>query len=370
MKFELIPWPAQRKIPVPSWRPPSDIRVISADDHNMEAEHLWEDRLPLEFKDRAPRHWRDKDGFWQMQVKDRSLVVPGVNQEISEGCEGFVDRTARLRGMDAEGVDASILFHGRLQSLNFLIGTEPDLYRACIDVYNEWLAEYTAPFKERLIGVAVLPTFLEPKATRTYLDKIKSLGFKAMQMPSYPKGIRYNSMGMEPLWEAIEESGIPLSFHVGAILEFSGNGAMGANVSRNMAPFRPLLGQLMFAGVFERHPKLNVVFTEGGAGWVPHTLFDMDKIARYYYTELNPKLEELPSFYWKRQCYATFMDDLVAIECIDRIGADNIMWSLDFPHAEGVHGYAGQVAKSIYDALGHERAKKVLGGTAARLWGI
>jgi len=64
------------------------------------------------------------------------------------------------------------------------------------------------------------------------------------------------------------------------------------------------------------------------------------------------------------------MDDAVAIECIDRIGADNIMWSLDFPHAEGVHGYAGQVAKSIYDALGHERAKKVLGGTAARLWGI
>ena len=216
----------------------------------------------------------------------------------------------------------------------------------------------------------MLPTFHEPEASRDYLQKLKQLGYKALQMPSYPRGIRYNSMSMEPLWTALEESGIPLSFHVGAIIEFSGHGSLGANLTRNLAPFRPLLGQLMFSGVFERHPDLKVVFTEGGAGWVAHTLFDMDKICREYYSELRPKLAYLPSFYWHRQCYATFMDDPVALDSIDRIGADNIMWSLDFPHAEGVHGYAGEIAKEIYERLGHERAKKVLGGNAAKLWKI
>jgi len=73
---------------------------------------------------------------------------------------------------------------------------------------------------------------------------------------------------------------------------------------------------------------------------------------RSYYSDLSPKLAEPPSFYWKRQCYATFMYDPVAIDQVDRIGADNMLWSTDYPHAEGVTGYAGQVAKSIYEQVG------------------
>ena len=34
---------------------------------------------------------------------------------------------------------------------------------------------------------------------------------------SYPKGVRYNSRELDPVWEAVVESGIPLSFHVTAI---------------------------------------------------------------------------------------------------------------------------------------------------------
>jgi predicted TIM-barrel fold metal-dependent hydrolase len=64
------------------------------------------------------------------------------------------------------------------------------------------------------------------------------------------------------------------------------------------------------------------------------------------------------------------MDDPIAMELIDRIGADTVMWSLDFPHPEGVHGFAGATARSIYDTLGHEKARKVLGGTAAGLYNL
>lgn len=366
--WELIPNPVDRKVPSPSWRPPADVRMISADDHNMEAENLWEERLPAKYRDRAPKHYRDADGVWHMEIDGRSLDVPGGLSSISESHPGFTDVKERLKLMDAEGVDATILFHGRLQSLNAI--QDKELWAACIDVYNEWLAEYCKVAPKRLIGVPVLPTFYKPEQSRDYVQKLKGLGFKAMQMPSYPKGVRYNSMSMEPVWSAIEEAGIPLSFHVGAILEFAGNGSMGANLTRNLSPFRPLLGQLMFAGIFERHPALKVVFTEGGAGWVAQTLWDMDMISREYYAGLNPKLAQLPSYYWRRQCYATFMSDPVALRCIDMIGEDNIMWSLDFPHAEGCHGYAGSVAREIYETIGHDKAKKVLGGNAAKVWGI
>jgi predicted TIM-barrel fold metal-dependent hydrolase len=368
--FDLIPIPIERKAPQGGWRPPSDIRIISADDHNLEMDHLFEERLPARFQDRAPKFWRDKEtGLVHMEYKGRAYDPPGVGT-IGHECPGFWDPDARLRAMDSEGVQASVLYHGQLQALNGIIGEDPELYVACMDVYNEWLAEYTRPHGERLIGVALLPSFLKPETARDQMQKIKQLGYRAVQMPSYPKGVRYNSREMEPVWSAVVEAGIPLSFHVTAYQEFFGYGSLGANLSRNLSPFRPLLGQLMFSGVFERHPDLKVVFAEGGAAWVADALYSMDRICRAYYTVLKPQLPHLPSFYWKRQCFATFMDDPIAMQLIDRIGEDNVMWSLDYPHPEGVFGFAGEIAKGIYDTVGHEKARKVLGGTAARLYGI
>ncbi|TAK99489.1 MAG: amidohydrolase [Rhodospirillaceae bacterium] len=370
IEFDLIPVPAQRTVPADSWRPPADIRMISADDHNLEMDHLYEERLPAKFKDRAPKFYRDKNtGLVVMEYKGRSFAPPGIGT-IGHECPGFWDIGERLRAMDSEGIAASVLYHGQLQSLNAIIGEDPELYTACADAYNEWLIEYTRPAAKRLMGVAMLPAFLNPATAHDQMQKLKQLGYRAVMMPSYPKGIRYNSREMDPVWSAIEESGIPLSFHVTAFQEFFGYGSLGANLTRNLSPFRPLLGQLTFSGVFDRHPNLKVVFAEGGATWVADALVSMDFVFRSYYSILRPQLPQMPSYYWKKQCFATFMNDPIGMEMIDRIGADNVMWSLDYPHPESVYGYAGSVAKSIYDTIGHEKAKKVLGGNAARLYGL
>jgi predicted TIM-barrel fold metal-dependent hydrolase len=361
----LIPVPVQRKAPADSWTPPAGIRLISADDHNEEIENLWEDRLPAKWKDKAPRLWKDETGL-HFEAEGRSLMLTSPVEDLLAEVDGFWDLDERLRVMKSENIEGSLLFHGRVQALNGL--QDKELYWACIDVYNEWLAEHLAPHANKLAGVAVLPAFLRPEAAHDYMQKLKQLGYRAVQMPASPRGIRYNSRQMDPLWKAIEDSGIPLSFHVGAYLEFSGYGSMGANIARNLSPFRPLLGQLMFSGVFERFPKLKVVFTEGGASWAAIAIEEMDFICRTYHSILSPKLANLPSFYWKRQCFATFMTDPIALELVDRIGADNMLWSTDFPHSEGVFGYAGEIAKSIYDKVGHEKASKILGGNAARLW--
>ena len=77
-EYDLIPIPIQRKVPVDTWRPPADIRMISADDHNLEMDHLWEERLPAKFKDRAPKFWRDKEtGLFHMEYKGRDYAPPG-----------------------------------------------------------------------------------------------------------------------------------------------------------------------------------------------------------------------------------------------------------------------------------------------------
>ncbi len=368
--FNLIPVPLERKVPADTWQPPADIRMISADDHNLEMDHLWEERLPAKFKDRAPKFFRNKEtGMIEMWIGGKDFAPPGIGS-IGHACPGFWDQKERLKAMDSEHIQGSILYHGQLQALNGIIGSDPELYFACCEVYNEWLSEYLKPNEKRLKGVAMLPSFLKPDTAKDQMKKIKALGFKAVMMPSYPRGIRYNSKDLDPVFTAVEESGIPLSFHVTAFQEFGGTGSLGANVTRNMSPFRPLLAQLTFSGVLERHPNLTVVFAEGGISWVADTLVSMDMVFRSYYTILRPQLKHLPSHYWKNQCLATFMDDPIGIELMDRIGADNTMWSLDYPHPESVYGFAGQVAKSIYDKVGHDKAKKILGGNAIRLYGF
>jgi len=64
------------------------------------------------------------------------------------------------------------------------------------------------------------------------------------------------------------------------------------------------------------------------------------------------------------------MDDPVALDLLDWIGVDKLMWSVDYPHPEGVFGESMQIAKQIYDKAGEESFKKIVGGTAAKLWGI
>jgi len=368
--FDLIPIPIEREVPVDHWTPPADIRIISADDHNLEMDNLFVERLPSHLRERAPRQWRDpetRELF--MYVGEESFAPPGIST-IGQECEGFWDMDARLRAMDAEGVTASVIYHGQLMALNRIIGQDNELYTACMHVYNDWLAEYLSPAGDRLVGVAVLPSFLQPETTREEISRIHDLGFRAMQIPSYPRGIRYNSREYDPMWEAITDSGIPLSFHVTATQEFFGYGSLGANLNRNLAPFRPLLGQLIMSGVLERHPGLRLVFAEGGATWVADAIAGMDRIFRAYYTILKPQLKEMPSHYWYRQCHATFMDDPVALKLVDEIGAENIMWSLDYPHPEGVHGMVGPVSKQIYETIGHDKAKLILGGNAARVYRI
>jgi predicted TIM-barrel fold metal-dependent hydrolase len=367
--IKVVPYPADRPVEDGGWRPPAGTKIISVDDHGMEEEHLWENRLKGADRARAPKIWRDEENRFHVEVDGMSYDVPGLDSLSSEGRPGMWDRDARLADMDAEGVDAAMIFHAKSMSLVRL--EDKAFFTRCMDVYNEWLAEYCAVAPNRLVGVGILPTIYNPDASRDYMQKLQGMGLKAIEIPSAPKNVPYNSSKMEPLWSAIEESGIPVMFHIGAYLEFRGAGATGANLTKNLGPYRPLWSLLAFSGILERHPGLKVVFCEGGFGWVPWTLQDADRVYQVYESAMKPKLAHLPSYYFRRQCYSAIMEDDFGLKVAGEYGlTDNLLYSTDYPHAEGVFGSVRQEVKKIFDALGPENGAKVVGGTAAKLWNI
>jgi len=342
--------------------------VISADDHLIEPTDLWADRVPAKYRDLAPRMWRDHEGVAHIEVDGRLFDVPGFNPFLVEGRAGFMDMELRLKDMDAEGIDAAIVFPQK--ALAIMSMEDKDLLFTCCDVYNEWLAEWCSAAPDRLFGVAILPVHFKPERTAHYLDKVKALGHKAIELPSQPRGVFYNSKAMEPMWDAIEASGLPLSFHIGEFPNWKGAGALGTFLMSSFQPFRPLWSLLAFSGILERHPGLRIVFTEGGASWVPQALRDADMVWRNFGTELRPKLAEPPSSYWHRQCYATFIDEPLALGLIDEIGHDKLLWSIDYPHPESAVGGSVAIMQSIFEQLDQPTAQAVVGGNAAQLWGI
>ena len=116
-----------------------------------------------------------------------------------------------------------------------------------------------------------------------------------------------------PLWDAVAEvKGIRPPSTSTAI--DCAAGLASTFVLTQMQGFRHIWGQLTFGGVFDRFPKLTVVFVEGGISWVASMIHDA--IYNSFPTAMNPKLAHAPSWYWFNHCYATFMTDPAGLELL------------------------------------------------------
>ncbi|MFN0146620.1 MAG: amidohydrolase family protein, partial [Dehalococcoidia bacterium] len=284
-----------------------------------------------------------------------------------EGREGMRDVNVRLEEITAEGVDKELIFPQRTLSLVAL--QDLALRDACMRAYNEWLADYCKAAPTRLYGVGIL-NWWEPEKAKDNIQELRGLDYRAIEIPSLPPGVFYNARAMEPLWDAIEESGYPLSFHIGENATTRGAGALGTFQMQSFQGFRRLFGLLAFSGILERHPKLQVVFTEGGIHWVAAALFDADRIYRDFETEMHPKLANLPSYYWWQNCYATFQEDPTGLKLINDFGVEKAIWASDYPHPESTVGYSAAVIRAIFDAVGDDAGRQIVGGNALRLWDL
>ena len=146
--------------------------VIDADGHILEPLDLWDRYIDPDFRERRPRFVIDENGKERLSVEGKLLGNPrgigslgsvGVRQGIvkantlkyAEGRPGGFDPHARIVDMDADGIDAAFLY----PSLGLFAGAveDPALAAAMCRAYNRWLADYCAPYPERLFGVAMLP---------------------------------------------------------------------------------------------------------------------------------------------------------------------------------------------------------------------
>ena len=138
---------------------------------------------------------------------------------------------------------------------------------------------------------------------------------------------------------------MPVAVHIGSFLRANPNhkwrspddlrylGDTGA--SKSGGHTLPVACDLLFSGMFERFPDLNVVLVESNIGWIPTLLEQCDDMfLRYrWFTGAVEKMSRMPSEIFARNFWATFMIDTIGLELRHHLNLDHVMWSTDYPHS-------------------------------------
>ena len=186
-----------------------------------------------------------------------------------------------IKDMAVDGVDAEVLFP-TVGFMMYNVVPDSDLLSSLFRGYNDWLTEFCKVYPNQLKGIALLNVD-DPKSAVKELERSVKLGLAGGMIPAYPpEGSRYKSPEYEPLWAAAQDLGVPLHLHVatyrpGVGQELQEIDTTSEAFSTNQDHWvRMSLADVIFSGVFERYPKLQMGAVEFEVSWVPHFLERMD----------------------------------------------------------------------------------------------
>lgn len=339
----------------------TDVQPISVDDHVVEPAHVFVDHIEPKFRDRAPRiveqdgaqGWLWEDRFYPLSFQGNANTRIFREGESGRGDDLYARRYedmipavydihARVAAMDEDGVWAELLFptFPRFGGTRFLDAEDTELALAIVRAWNDWmLDEWCATYPERFIPQTLVPLW-DVAAAVVEIERCAEKGSRAvlftenphpLGLPSFPTG------HWQPLFEACNATGLPLSMHIGTssgLMTPSPESTPSVGIALCGVNSMSALGDLIYSGAFEGLPNLRVALSEGGAGWVPYVLERLD------YTWERSRYEglrntERPSEVFARHLWVCIISDEYAIRNRDLIGVDKLMWEADFPHNDG-----------------------------------
>ena len=355
-------------------------RVLDSDMHIMEPPDLWPRYIDPEFRDRAPvgrtsENVRDLGVMWPQPNPgarrtagtlhrghnyDRNQVTYRDHSERGWGPD------VQLEAMGIEGIDVAVLYPSRGLSILTQPQMDPRFAAAIARAYNDWLHDFCKPDPHRLLGAGMISVHDINDAVAETRRAVEELGFRAVFVRSnIVNGKAWHDPYYEPLWDTLEELGIPLGFHeaTGSASRQSGDQFEPNFMLRRVyaQPFEQMLGLGSFVagGVLERHPELRIAFLEANCSWAPWLLWRLDEGYEREADIFVPELTMAPSEYFKRQCVVSIEpDETPAKYLIEEIGSSQLVFSTDYPHGDS--RYPNAVDSFLELTLPDEDKRKIL----------
>jgi uncharacterized protein len=374
--------------------------AVDADGHILEPPDLWERYLEPKYRDRALRFIIDDRGLEQLEIGGnpsvmsrrgspsilgamgapdlRAIQLDPARTYLEEAPFGSMDPKERLELLDAEGIDAVVLY----TTVGLLWEAELDdaeLSQAYTRAYNRWICEFCAD-SPRLVPTAHL-SLSDPKAAAAELHRAVGEGARgAFVAPFTHDGRPLGHPDNDPVFAAAQDLGVPFAIHPTFEPQWTKGTRMGswehirelrllATVSASDG-VRHQFTTLFDYGVFDRFPDLKVVVLESGGGWIGYWLDRMDAVYGHTYIGTRVPLERKPSDYFRERVWISCDPDERTIPALAaRYGADRFLWASDFPHADHTPDYLKDL-EELASAFDEPDRRRLLGDNVRALYGI
>ncbi len=217
---------------------PTDVdryKVIDTDTHVIEPYDLWTSRLSVaKWGDRVPHVKWDEQFQEDAWYFGDSRVGPGASA-AQAGWHQYPpdhppsldvvdpatwDARARLARMDEHGVWAEVLYPnvaGFGAGKVLTIG-DAGLMLACVQAYNDFLAEYASTDPRRYVPIMALPMW-DVDLCRAEIARGAELGHKGVIMTGEPAFWSLPKLAdphWDPLWATLQDAGLSVNFHIGS----------------------------------------------------------------------------------------------------------------------------------------------------------
>ncbi|NQV61596.1 MAG: amidohydrolase [Alphaproteobacteria bacterium] len=354
--------------------------MISADTHANEPGDLWTTRIEAKYRDRVPHVRIDEKGDrWSVvegcrPTKIRIAAMVGQDQERNGAGATIQGRAADHK---RDGIDAEVIFPNK--GLAMWATPDPELAMASCRVWNDWAWEFYGPHNDTMSPMAALATGDLP-GTLAEIERTAKMGFRGLTLPCKPifgshdvDDPNYNLPMYDPMWALIEEVHLPITFHISTGRDPRASKGMGGAVinyvSHSLTPTVEPMANLCASGVLERFPKIQFALIECGIGWVPWALEAMDEAYRKHHFWVRPKLQGLPSDYFKQHGAAAFQEDPIGLALVEQCGLENnILWANDYPHHEGTWPHSAEAIERTMGGISDSTRAKALGLNANRMF--
>jgi uncharacterized protein len=292
--------------------------------------------------------------------------------------KGYVP-SERLKALDADGVDAEVLFPNEPGSFHQYGDAEFEL--ACVQAYNDALAEWRRA-SERFVPLAMVPLLGGIEPTVAEVKRAATLGHRGIVMFALP-GLLVKDLPhisdpyWHSLWNACQDCSIPIHLHASAGLaraftfpEWEGYTAYEQHAAFTVPTAAwpaQIIPNAIFSGIAYRFPGLKWVFAETGIGSVSCVLTACDhewerrKLWRY-------GLEQRPSELIRQQVYVNFWYERAAMDLRHELGVDNIMWESDYPHIASTYPESWKFVEQSLQGVPEDERKKMLHQNAEFLY--
>ena len=374
--------------------------AVDADGHILEPPDLWETYLEPKYRDRALRIVQDENGLEELEIGGRrsKLSRKGMPSTLGsmgdpdfraiqfdpdrtyvrEAPFGSMDPDERLKLLDAEHIDAAILY----TTIGLLWESEledPELSQAYTRAYNRWICEFCSG-SPRLVPTAHL-TLGDPEAAARELERAVQDGARGGYVaPFTHDGRPLGHPDNHRVFAAAQDLDVPFAIHPTFEPQWTKGTRMGswdhvkqlrllASVTASDG-VRQQFTTLFDYGVFDLFPRLKVVVLESGGGWIGYWLDRIDAVYGHTFIGRKVPLRDKPSEYFRQRVWISCDPDERTIPFLaERFGADRFMWASDFPHADHTPEYIDDLDE-LAAAFAPADRRLFLGDTARSLFRI